>query len=239
MADKVESQREYYNTYWSGRQFENRLKLMRCNAMIKAIITVRITQPRILDLGCGTGWLAGILGHFGPTTGVELSDEAMKIAAQKYPYVEYIATDFYEWDHPKEYFDIVISQEVIEHVEEHDRYLGLVHDLLKPGGYLILTTPNPRTFYAMPDEVRVPWSQQPIENWISIQDLRKLTQNQFRVTKLTTIIPGYGTKGVYRYMNSKKLKRLLEFINGREAFESLGLFLNYGLHTLMVAQKRH
>jgi 2-polyprenyl-3-methyl-5-hydroxy-6-metoxy-1,4-benzoquinol methylase len=39
-------------------------------------------------------------------------------------------------------FDVVVSFEVIEHVFDADLVLATIHRLLKPGGYLILSTPN-------------------------------------------------------------------------------------------------
>jgi len=43
-------------------------------------------------------------------------------------------------------FDVVIAGEVIEHVPHPGQALESVYDVLKPGGKLILTTPNPDGF---------------------------------------------------------------------------------------------
>lgn len=43
---------------------------------------------------------------------------------------------------PGESFDLVVSVEVIEHVEEDEKFVSEVNRVLKPGGSLILTTPN-------------------------------------------------------------------------------------------------
>lgn len=43
---------------------------------------------------------------------------------------------------PDESFDAVISTEGIEHLENHFSFLREVHRILKPGGILVLTTPN-------------------------------------------------------------------------------------------------
>ena len=44
--------------------------------------------------------------------------------------------------YPDESFDLVVLTEVIEHLENHRAALGEVARVLRPGGHLILTTPN-------------------------------------------------------------------------------------------------
>lgn len=43
---------------------------------------------------------------------------------------------------PDESFDLVVSVEVLEHVEEDELFLREVGRVLKPGGYFMMTTPN-------------------------------------------------------------------------------------------------
>lgn len=178
-ASAIDLQRQFYNDRWHDFTFANRLKLERCIAILEALRSTRIREPRIIDLGCGSGWLASILGVFGPTTAVDLSDVAIDEAQKRYSHVNFYQADIMNWEYPEEAFDIAVSQEVIEHVEDQDRYLRIARGLLRTGGFLILTTPNARTFYALPEEVRKAWSNQPIENWISIAELRKLLKPHF------------------------------------------------------------
>ena len=42
----------------------------------------------------------------------------------------------------REYFDIVIASEVFEHMMNPSHLVKAAHDILKPGGYLLVTTPN-------------------------------------------------------------------------------------------------
>jgi SAM-dependent methyltransferase len=41
-----------------------------------------------------------------------------------------------------ESFDIVVSVEVLEHVEQDELFVDQVHRILKPGGTFLMTTPN-------------------------------------------------------------------------------------------------
>jgi SAM-dependent methyltransferase len=43
---------------------------------------------------------------------------------------------------PSDSFDLVVSVEVIEHVEEDEKFVSEIHRVLRPGGRFIMTTPN-------------------------------------------------------------------------------------------------
>src|SRR5262249_50091640 len=43
---------------------------------------------------------------------------------------------------PDDFFDFVVSVEVLEHVEEDARFIQQVYRVLKPGGVFMMTTPN-------------------------------------------------------------------------------------------------
>lgn len=54
----------------------------------------------------------------------------------------YIFGDMTRSGLPDEAFDLVVSVEVLEHVEEDERFVSEVARVLKPGGKFIMTTPN-------------------------------------------------------------------------------------------------
>ena len=109
-------------------------------------------------------------------------------------------------------FDVVVSQEVLEHVDEQALYLQLAANLLRDKGFLILTTPNKYTMMAMPEPQRTWWSNQPLENWLTPAEVRILLEKNFEDVHLNTIIFGMGSGGSYRAVNSAKLFRLFEGI---------------------------
>lgn len=239
MFPPIEQQRQFYNERWRNASFINRLKLERCIAILQAISDLSVQYPRIIDLGCGSGWLTSILGQIGPTLGVDLSDLAIETARQKYPHVEFIQADLRSWDHSGTGpFDIVVSQEVIEHFDPQEVYLRLAFELLRPGGYIILTTPNARTFEAMPLEQRETWSAQPIEKLMHSKELRKLAEPYFDIISIQPIIPAFGSKGVYRIFSSVRVKKLAQALGVSKLLKLLRLRMGLGLHLIMVGQKR-
>jgi SAM-dependent methyltransferase len=93
---------------------------------------------RILDYGCGTGYGAAFLSESAAhVTGYDVDPGAIDYATEHFgrPGVEFTTQQ------PAESHDLVLSFQVIEHVEPH-AYLENVARALRPGGRLLLTTPN-------------------------------------------------------------------------------------------------
>jgi 2-polyprenyl-3-methyl-5-hydroxy-6-metoxy-1,4-benzoquinol methylase len=101
----------------------------------------------ILDAACGTGYGTDILKNIQDVKiiGVDISSEAIAYATRKYGGdrcvfkqgdVKVLA------DFSPDSFDAVVSFETIEHIDQPLVFLERLKCLLKPGGVLILSTPN-------------------------------------------------------------------------------------------------
>lgn len=238
MRQDLHSQVDFYNHLWQDFKYANIYKLTRCTAILDAIRSTQLDEPRILDLGCGAGWLSAVLGVFGPTVGIDLSENAILSARSRYLHVQFVASNIFEWEFPRSAFDVVVSQEVIEHVADQADYLRIAWEALRPGGYLILTTPNKATLLAMPDEQMKTWSTQPIENWLSIRDLKRLVAQRFRISHIQTVIPGLGHRGLRRLFNSTRIENLMENMRVTPFYDRLRLSIGLGLHVVVLAQKQ-
>ncbi len=228
----------YYNEKWEAGTTANLLQMARCVAILRHIQFAEARPPRICDLGCGNGWLTNILASFGPALGVDLSDAAVEAASAKYPSAEFRCADIQNWNYPEEAFDVVVSQEVLEHVEDQPRYLSIANGLLRPGGRLILTTPNADTMLAMPEAERRAWSNQPIENWVARSQLRSMLCSLFKDVRVTSIISGYGSLGMYRLVNSYKVNLVAQKFGLSAAWRQAACALGFGLHLVGVGRKR-
>lgn len=106
-------------------------------------------KANILDAGCGGGyvdceiWNAGYKNIYG----FDAADSGIHIARTSYQEMQdhFAVHDAYEPVLPESFpyksYDVVLSIEVIEHLYRPQSYLENIHSWLKPGGYLILTTP--------------------------------------------------------------------------------------------------
>jgi 2-polyprenyl-3-methyl-5-hydroxy-6-metoxy-1,4-benzoquinol methylase len=94
---------------------------------------------RVLDAPCGSGALTVALAQQGfSATGADLDSEAATLLGPSFTQANLDAA--LPW--PNERFDAVFCTEGIEHLENHFSFLREISRVLKPGGCLILTTPN-------------------------------------------------------------------------------------------------
>lgn len=234
----IAEQRAFYNERWLAQRSVGRKKVQRCIGILEAVLETEVTNPRILDLGCGSGWLTSVLGMMGEATGVDLSDTAIQEAKSRYPGARFEAGDVLEWRNGSAgEFDIVVSQEVIEHIVEQEKYISVAYDALCDGGYLILTTPNKRRCHTAGTEYIKLSAEQPIENWLTIGELRKLMISKFQDVQVRTLIGGIGGRGVDRWINSTRLRRMMRRLGVNWIYEGFLLKAGFGLHTLIVGRK--
>lgn len=69
-------------------------------------------------------------------------DIVEKLKARRSNVAEVIFGDMTDSHLPSESFDVVISVEVLEHVEADDQFVSEVSRVLRPGGAFFMTTPN-------------------------------------------------------------------------------------------------
>lgn len=101
-------------------------------------------ELKIADLGCGNGYLAGLLAGLGHrVSALDSSEDGIRIAKETYPAIDFRCLSLYEdlASHIGSDYDVVISSEVIEHLYDPRTFLRNAHMIMKKGGTLILTTP--------------------------------------------------------------------------------------------------
>jgi 2-polyprenyl-3-methyl-5-hydroxy-6-metoxy-1,4-benzoquinol methylase len=99
-------------------------------------------RPRVLDVGCATGALLAALRDRGwEPQGVEISAAQASYGEARFG-LPIRASTLEAAAFPGASFDLVHASHLIEHLNEPASFLDEVARVLKPGGLLILTTPN-------------------------------------------------------------------------------------------------
>ena len=126
---------------------------------------------RVLDIGCGHGEFLQLLQEHGhEAVGIDI-DPAMVATCRQLGLTAYEG-DAGDWLAGQEtQFDAIFSSNVIEHLEAQQvqRWIRQAYDALRPGGMLLIGTPNPESlivqfheFWRDPTHVRL-YSRQLIE----------------------------------------------------------------------------
>ncbi len=115
---------------------------------IKEKLQGTIKPLRVLDMGCGGGFLSNDLAKDGhQVVGVDLSKTSLEIAKayDTTQSVNYLLSDVTAVPLPSASFDVVCAMDLLEHVENPHDVIRETSRLLKPGGLFFLYTFN-RTF---------------------------------------------------------------------------------------------
>jgi 2-polyprenyl-6-hydroxyphenyl methylase/3-demethylubiquinone-9 3-methyltransferase len=120
---------------WVAAEMTNKLGERRC---------------RILDVGCGAGFLSNHLGSLGhDVTGLDVSDDALAVAARHDPghTVRYQKGDALKLAFEDASFDVVCAMDFLEHLENPEQAIAEAARVLRPSGLFFFHTFN-RSFVA-------------------------------------------------------------------------------------------
>jgi 2-polyprenyl-3-methyl-5-hydroxy-6-metoxy-1,4-benzoquinol methylase len=106
---------------------------------------------RVLDYGGGSGLHIGLWERLFPKADLhfcDISSVAKEKFQEKYPHYsgQYFMIDNDKAQCKDESYDVVVSIEVMEHVENLQLYIRDIHRVLKPGGIFVWTTPCANLF---------------------------------------------------------------------------------------------
>ncbi len=129
----------HYKSYPRGEKISN-ITIKRYNQLLDFFESYRKTN-NILDIGCGNGHFLEVAKKRGWNVhGTEFTDEAIKICVNKNIEMQQGVLN------PENYysikFDIVVSFEVIEHVNNPKTEIENIINIINPNGLFYFTTPN-------------------------------------------------------------------------------------------------
>ena len=232
------SDRAYYDERWSQAPLDlNSDQILRLGKILCAYAEIsyrfRDQKPSICDLGCGTGWLSNELSKFGSVVGIDRSSKGIELAAARHPHVRFICADALTFA-TEERFDVVVSSEILEHIEDQAAYLAKASHLIQPRGFLILTCPNGNAW-----PIASPLSElQPVERWPTPRRLRTLLDHGFDVLTHETFLTGYSQKGVLRWANSRRIFHAARALRLEHVARGFLEQFEMGLYQIVLARKK-
>jgi SAM-dependent methyltransferase len=109
-------------------------------------------HARILDAGCGSGRNMVELARLGAVTGVELSHTSVELARER-DAGEVLEGSVMDMPFDDASFDLTVSLDVIEHLEDDIGALRELHRVTKSGGALLVTVPAYQWLWSGHDEI--------------------------------------------------------------------------------------
>jgi ubiquinone biosynthesis O-methyltransferase len=160
---------------------------------------------KILDVGCGNARdIVYLVEQGAEVTGIDISEGMVaeaKAELEKLGYnkVTLEVGDATQLHYADGEFDKVLCSEVIEHIPDADKAFSEIYRVLKPNGILVLSTPNPKSWYGFDRYViwekilRKKW-RHPYDHWRSIKQLLRMTEQNGFITVCKTgacYVPGF------------------------------------------------
>ena len=178
-------------------------------------------KGQLLDVGCGSGWLLKNMKDLGwCVEGVDFDPVAVENAREEGLPVHFGSLE--DQQYPSNYFDAITMSHLIEHVYNPLQLLRECYPILKPGGYLVVVTPNGES-----------WGHRIFKNnWrglepprhlhiFIIQSLRHLAEKAgFLKLKISTTIR--DANGIF--IASRSLQRMGEYVSGSSQSQNVRMW---------------
>ena len=119
------------------------------------------TYARVLEVGCGTGTFRANLKQEHEYWGIEPNAAVVADAETRLDRVLTGTYDDVADDLPDGFFDLVVCNDVIEHMTDHDAFFRSIRQKMTPDAKIVASIPNVRHFRNLIDlMVRKDWEYQ-------------------------------------------------------------------------------
>ncbi|WP_370581723.1 class I SAM-dependent methyltransferase [Mycolicibacterium sp. BK556] len=144
----------------------------------------------VLEAGCGEGYGADLIASVaGRVVAVDYDEATVAHVQARYPRVEMLAGNLAALPLPDASVDVVVNFQVIEHLWDQPQFVAECARVLRPGGLLLMSTPNRITFSPGRDTPINPFHTREL-NADEMTEL--LTGNGFRMRSMSGVFHGAG-----------------------------------------------
>jgi 2-polyprenyl-3-methyl-5-hydroxy-6-metoxy-1,4-benzoquinol methylase len=145
---------------WGQKYGKRSSYYYRCRTFHEYFLATNLGRASILDYGCGSGDNTFPMLHAGHSvTGVDIARGMVAKATERAAQAGFTATaSYHHLDDialsaiPPGTFDVVVCSSVLEYVDDDRALLKLFRELLKDGGFLLLSVPDRRSLYCKLDK---------------------------------------------------------------------------------------
>lgn len=151
MSKTLENKMYFYENF--ADDFDSKMNMYdvkkRLEVVFNEYLPEDIKGKNLLDAGCGTGWFSKAATERGASvTSMDLGEKLLSKVAQKCN-SKMVIGSITEMPFADNTFDYIVCSEVIEHVPQPYLAMQELYRVLKPGGTLVLTTPNKIWYFAI------------------------------------------------------------------------------------------
>lgn len=117
-----------------------------CHSRPELLSLVNFSYSKVLEVGCGDGTFSKQLDKANEIWGIEPNVSAALKAKE---HMTKVFSGTYEQSYseiPNDYFDLIVCNDVIEHMLDHEKFFRLIKDKLQKNGVLIGSVPNVRYY---------------------------------------------------------------------------------------------
>jgi 2-polyprenyl-3-methyl-5-hydroxy-6-metoxy-1,4-benzoquinol methylase len=134
----------YRNQYYFFDRPDSAELMRICGAYLRTMAHLQgVPVGRLLEVGSAKGYMLALLSRLGwRVTGVELAETAAAYCRRTFGIEVFPGTlESFRTEQART-FDVVLAQDVIEHVPDPGNWLEHTRNSLAPGGLLVVDTPN-------------------------------------------------------------------------------------------------
>ncbi len=241
----------FYKEYFAAEKHHWWSKVRRnliCQLLSK-YLSGRFEGTRILDYGCGSGYLVGQLQKTGYRAyGEDISQEAIEFG-QKQGIGNLSVSRGSEINFAGNSFKTVLALDVIEHIKDDQFVFKEIERVLKPGGIAIITVPAYQWLWGVQDDIAHHYRRytagslaKVLNENTNLQILRKTYFNTFLFPSIAVVrilSKWFNLKGRESDfdINNKWLNNLFFYIFDLERRFLKGINFPFGVSILLIAKK--